>query len=144
MLLRFAGVSMMDGMMQFTLMFLPRNSSAMLSVKRETALLDAIYAPICPTPFCEEADDTLMILPPPCFSMTGTVAAAVLAMERVLRLNIKFQVASDVSCTASPMTKPPAIFARTSMRPNRLMILANASLVDSLLVRSQARRSTRL
>src|SRR5512137_1380976 len=81
---RFAGVSRMLGATAFTLMPLPRSSSAIDSVSLATADLAAQYAPMPGFPDNAAAAATLTIRPRLAAIMPGTVARQVLTSVATL------------------------------------------------------------
>src|SRR5260221_7494578 len=71
---RFCGVSIVPGMMQFTLMFDAFSSAAKDSVNRSTALFDALYAAYPALPDKPSRLATLMIVPRCCCNICGMTA----------------------------------------------------------------------
>ena len=114
---RLGGVSMMLGRMQLTFTPWRFSSSAKVSVKRITTLLEATYAAILAAPRNAPRAPMLTILPPPRSAIPGAAARHMFSTVRALRFSMKSQVSSDVSATLSPMVKPPAMLARMSTGP---------------------------
>ncbi len=84
---------------------------------------------------------TETILPPPCFSIAGTTARAVRSTEPAFNSIMLRKISSEVSCTGSPMWKPPAMLHSTSMRPNRASAFCTAAATAAPSARSAATRS---
>ncbi len=78
----------------------------------------------------------LRILPFPCAIMVGATARAVRKTERALTLIIRSQVLISVSWRGWPARKAPAMFRRTSIRPNRSRAWATIPSTSSASVRS--------
>ena len=76
--------------------------------------------------------------------MTGTTARAMRRTEPALNSIIWRNTSSGVSCTGSPMWKPPAILHSTSMRPNRARASSTAAATAAPSPRSAATMEPRL
>lgn len=92
----FCGVSIVPGIMQFTLIPLDLFSAAMASVNRSTALLEAAYAPE-PAPALNPGRAAIFtILPLPRSRMAGRKACALLKIVLAFRFSMKSQVEGSV------------------------------------------------
>src|SRR5437016_905950 len=88
---RFCGVSIVPGMIQFTLIFNTFNSLARDSVNRSTALFDALYAAYPALPDKPSRLATLIIAPRFWRSICGMTARQQSSVVRTLMLKRKSQ-----------------------------------------------------
>src|SRR5574341_181857 len=112
------GVSMFAGPIQFTLIFRGARSTASARVSPSSPAFEAQYTAPRGQPTDPAWDETLMILPFPRLSIS---AAANLAQKKApLRLVSRMSSHSaSVVVVTSERRKMPALFTRTSTRPNR-------------------------
>ena len=99
---RFSGVSIVPGSTALTWMPVPRSSAAIVSVRRIAALFVALYGPASDSPARPARAATFTIAPDPRASMWGTTARFVTKTERALRLTIRSQSSTGVSCSGRP------------------------------------------